>query len=738
MDRRTKGLLVAILALLAIAIVVSGTANYQQGRMIGAEVRRIEQKLDSMLEEPAPVTEETAAAIATEFGDLKEVTGVAQPRVISQHTETFNVRGNDGQGDILIGVDPTTGEVIKMVLQCPYAGRDSEIEAISGEEAVKSAQEFLSKRGLPPVPEGFVVEEPRLRTTWTKKHWEVVWHHRVDEIAVLPDFLSFLVNAETGLVVSYSKVRHDIEVARQPRLTADEAIERARAALGKGTLEGYDPAMQVLKTTLKVLYPNNYFEDFVYHWSDRQALAWVVQFEEDEDEPAIDVWIDAFSGDLLGGEIYERPVPELWGVPNQTADITNIWQPALDLMQYDTSGQTFLGDATEADVVNSIANGFIFILQTHGGTTATAEEAVISNLFTASHDARHLDPSEVPANDLRYALVSCCNSGHDGSGTDFKDAFIDQGADVFQGYVESINPDPYEMSLRRYLAEGDSLWNAHWNAVADVNPWFTIVIEYGQPLYCYNLLRLAPLHVDVSASSAGWHTATIEAQVRNREDARHTTATNVMAQLQLPPGVAIVSGANPQTTSALNYNHNWTAQWTVVAPLFSFGTKTFDVLVWSDNLGVAVDDYDDPYHKVDASFAWSVTAVVKGYLQVVKWWELAQARYADFPQPEQIISLSGDLDRYQRAEDVQEDPEGFLRIVTDIAQLEVEFGNRLVESGEVTPEAAKGYLEAVEAKTQYLRQLQETGLEDSTEVLTELSAMQMRINAAALSAFWED
>lgn len=61
MDTRTKIFLLALLALLAIAIAVSGIANYQQARRIDAEVRRIEQKLDSMLEEPAPVTEETAA-----------------------------------------------------------------------------------------------------------------------------------------------------------------------------------------------------------------------------------------------------------------------------------------------------------------------------------------------------------------------------------------------------------------------------------------------------------------------------------------------------------------------------------------------------------------------------------------------------------------------------------------------------------------------------------------------------
>lgn len=735
MTARTTKFLLAFSVLLAIAI--SGCATYQQAREIDAEVKRVEQKLDAMLEKPAPVTKETAAAIAIRFAGLKKVTAVRQPRVIYSHTETFNVMGNDGKGDILIGLAPATGEVIKMVKQCPYPDIDTENVVISGEEAVLKAKEFLSKRGLPPIPEGFVIEKPKLKTTWRKKHWEVVWRHYVDEVQVLSDFISFIISAETGEIASYSKVRHDIEAPHQPKLSADEAIERARGVLGKGTLEDYDPRMKVLKTTLKILYPNNYFEDFVYHWSDRQALAWIVQFGEDE-EPAIDIWIDALSGEFLGGEIYEGPVPGLWGIPDQTSDITSYpgWEPALDKMQYNTS-HTFLGDANEADIVNSIANGDYFVLQTHGGTTTTAEYARIRHSGTT--DEQRLTPDEIPNNNLRYALMSFCKSAHDGTGQDFKDVFVDRGSDVFQGYVESMNPDHYEKELLRYLAEGQTLWDAHWNAWADVSPGFTIVIEFGPPLYCYNQLRLAPLLVDVSAPSSAWHTATITATVRNWENARKTTATNVMAKLVLPtgsPGFTIISGANPQTTPALNWNHSWTAQWTVHAPLMTWGTRTFDVVVWSDNLGVEVDDFDNPYHKVDVSFGYPFVVILKDYLELIKWWELAAESYKQFPEPRQIISISRDIDRYKSADDVQKDPGPFLRLMTSMGELELRFGNHFLEPGKVVPEAIRQYLEAVEAKMAYLEQLQVEGLGDVKEALTKLGAMQMRINAAAIKACW--
>lgn len=720
MMKRITRFLLAFCILLTV-VISTGYVTYQQ-----------DQKID------VPVTKETAAAIATMFAGLKEVIDVRQPRVIYSHTQTFNVMGNDGKGDILIGIDPSTGEVVKMVKQCPYPGIDTKDVVISGEQAVRKTQEFLSKRGLKRIPEGFLMEEPKLKTTWEKKHWEITWHHYVgdvQDVRILSDFIHLIVSAETGEIISYSKVHHDVEVPYQPKLSAKEGIEQARGVLGKGTLENYDPSMNVLKTTLQIVYPNNYFKDFVYHWSDRQALAWIVQFKEDE-EPAIDVWIDALSGELLGGEIYERPVPELWGIPDQTSDITSYpgWEPALDIMQYDTSN-TFLGDANETDIVNSIANGEYFILQTHGSTTATAEYARIRH--SGSIDQQRLTPEEIPQNNLRYALVSCCYSARDGTGQDFKDVFIDLGSDVFHGYVESMDPDHYENELLRYLAEGQSLWNAHRNAVADVNPWFTIVIEYGPPLYCYNQLRLAPLLVYVSATSPVWHTTTITATISNREDARHTTATNVMAELKLPSGFSIISGFNPQTTSALNWNNNWIVHWKVHAPFMTLGTRTFDVEVWSDNLGVEVDDFNNPYHKVDVKFKYSFVVVLNDYLELVKWWELAVLRYQQFPEPKHIMSISKDLDRYRTADDVQKDPSQFLRLMINMAKLEFGFSNHFVEPGKVIPEVIREYMEIVEGKMAYLKQLQEEGLRNVKKALTKLSAMQMRINAAALKAFWK-
>lgn len=66
----------------------------------------------------------------------------------------------------------------------------------------------------------------------------------------------------------------------------------------------------------------------------------------------------------------------------------------------------------------------------------------------------------------------------------------------------------------------------------------------------------------------------------------------------LPAGFTITSGVNPQNIGNVNWNSPKTATWTVIAPDTS-GSYTLDVEVWSDNLGVAVDDPDDPYHKFE-------------------------------------------------------------------------------------------------------------------------------------------
>lgn len=53
-------------------------------------------------------------------------------------------------------------------------------------------------------------------------------------------------------------------------------------------------------------------------------------------------------------------------------------------------------------------------------------------------------------------------------------------------------------------------------------------------------------------------------------------------------------------TGTAKWNTPQSASWTVQAPATT-GDYTLDVEVWSDNLGTAVDDPTDPYHKFEVS-----------------------------------------------------------------------------------------------------------------------------------------
>jgi hypothetical protein len=406
------------------------------------------------------------------------------------------------------------------------------------------------------------------------------------------------VNAgEEANIVTYSKSDHTILIGTTPRLSASAAVEKAKAFMEEVEAFG------LIDTTLAVVYPNHFFEKQTWQWSKEQALCWILTFGRGE-RPALDIWVDAMTGTVQGGEMFHMHAPEVFGIdrPGEThmqSHLDNVWSPYLEMMKFDVTSFDWTNASTgfsEATISNAVANGRYFIVEGHGDVTATAEEMTIA--YTGGADARAFTPDEVPANNLRFAFLDVCQSGEDGTGADFKDTFIDQGGDVFIGFDDYMCAWNYEERLLHHLAQGTHLANAHSLADADVSPWYTIVVTYD--VACLNQVRLAPLLVTVGRSPsgilAGGSSLTVTASINNREDVDRTAATNVHANLVAPGGFTITSGANPQSLGTVNWNSPKTATWTVQAPAAS-GIYVLDVEVWSDNLGVAVDDPDAPYHK---------------------------------------------------------------------------------------------------------------------------------------------
>jgi hypothetical protein len=680
------------------------------------------------------LVKENAVRKAMEFANFKSIQAVKQPQVNYSHTRYYQILGTTKDGRMLVAVDPASNEIVQMVKLCPYPGLFTEKVTLKKEELEPTCKDFLAKKKLPGIPEGYKMIAAREKHALKKKLYQVVYHHFAKEIPVYTDFVSFFLNGE-GNMIAFSKVYHDVKVSTTPRLTQKEANSSAMAILGKGTLEEYTTKMEVLKTSLKIVYPNNYFEKWTWQWSNEQALVWVVQLGDKEKRiPEIDIWVDAHTGKIQGGEIYERPIPELIGIPNQTGDISGIWQPAMDKMMYNTgTAHTILADTPEATVVNAISNGFVFVLQSHGGTTATAESVTINHAGT--FDQRTLEPDEVPANNLYYALVSCCESGHDGPGLDFKDTFISQGALSFQGYAPSINPDPYEHALVRYLAEGEALFNADIMAQADTTPWFDIIIRWQA--WCLNAIYLAPLRVSISAPSSTCCSFTISATVYNGEAALATTANDVYAYPVLPPGFTITSGSFIQNTPAIPYANSWTAIWTVSAPVWTYGNYTFDVVVWSDNLGVAVHDFDDPYHKFSVHISCPCLIPIPDIIlvEVFRWWDWAERLYPRNEISKKILEFREPLMKEYRSEYFfKKNPQGFLKAIQKITELEKVFHQNL-KPPIANKDALERYLVAVDKMNVFLLEMSKTEITDAFAFFKSIGTLQGTINKMATAAF---
>ena len=563
---------------------------------------------------------------AREFGGIKTIQSVVFPRVKASHTKNVNVLGLDDTGaQVLVGVDPVTCEAVKLFFLCPRNEDEATEVNISEDQAKSVCMEFLRLKGIS-VPASFELISSKIVSLGPWKRWRFLWHHQENGVTIMPDFIMVEVNAtEKANVLSFSKVEHPVQVDLNPIISAQEAEKCANEIIHE------TQNLHLVDSRLSVVYPNKLFNRHIWEWSDNQALAWILRFEQ-EQKHVTDVWIDAANGDILGGYLCHLPSPELYGIdaPGDThmgSHIDNIWTPFFDMIKFDASASNYSNNAAgfpEGTVSNSIANGSYLIVEGHGDVTATAEKMNIA--YQGSADEQAFTPDEVPANNLRFVFLDTCQSGHDGTGQDFKDTFISQGSDVFIGFDAYMCAWSYEESLLHYLAQGIHLANAHNLAEAEASPWYPIVITYN--VSCLNRIRLAPLLVTVNKSPAGpitiGNTFQVEASINNREDVDHTTATNVQATIVLPPGFSIVSGANPQIVGNVNWNSPIITTWTVRAPFFP-GTFDLDVEVSSDNLGVAVDDPNEPFHKFDVeiySHLWMfIVYLVKIFVWIFPIWK---------------------------------------------------------------------------------------------------------------------
>lgn len=557
---------------------------------------------------------------AKEFGEITIIQSVVFPKITASHTKNVNVLGLDDTGaQVLVGVDPVSLEAVKLFSLCPRNEDEATEVNISEEEAKSACMEFLSQKGVS-IPSSFELENSQIVSLGPWKRWRFVWRHQENGVRIMPDFIMMEVNAtKKANVLSYSKVEHPVQLDLSPKLSLQDAVKHANKYVQE-TQE-----LQLADSRLSVVYPNNLFRKQLWEWSDNQALAWILNFER-EKKHVMDIWIDAVLGNVLGGYLCHLHSPELYGIDapgdaHMGSHVNNIWTPFFEMIKFDATASNYSNNAAgfpENTILNSIANGRYFIVEGHGDVTDTAEKMYIA--YQGSAGAQEFTPDEVPANNLRFVFLDTCQSGHDGSGMDFKDTYISQGSDVFIGFDEYMCAWNYEESLLHYLAQGMHLANAHNLAEAEASPWYPIVITYN--VSCLNRVRLAPLLVTVNKSPTGSITAgntfQVEAYINNREDVDHTAATNVQANLILPPGFSIASGTNPQNLGSVNWNSPTTTTWIVNAPI-NPGTFDLDIEVSSDNLGVAVHDPEEPFHKFEVVVTSHFWRYIQFLVKIFAW-----------------------------------------------------------------------------------------------------------------------
>ncbi len=316
--------------------------------------------------------------------DPNHLTLITEVRVDSTHTDVYEIHAiNDEDRKILLGVDPESYEVVKEVRFCPRHDNHGLARQVhNANDAIDVCLTYLSSNSLAePGDAGFsLIDEVTLQQQGPEWYYQIRYQHVVDEVPVSTDFMLFEVDPNHMVIRSYSKVYHDVTVSTEPNINMDtnNAEVLAREFLNNHT--AHDPCMlSVAGPDLEIVYPNHYFDSLAWQWTDQQALIWNVRFEEAGGDAVVDVWVDAHTGQIQGGQSYERPNVEKFATTNQHKDL-NIWDndwggrnwDHFPRMQYNDTEHR-LGynppPGTKANVINAISNGtnHVWMLQTHGG-----------------------------------------------------------------------------------------------------------------------------------------------------------------------------------------------------------------------------------------------------------------------------------------------------------------------------------------------------------------------------------
>ncbi|MGC8983306.1 MAG: PepSY domain-containing protein [Desulfurococcaceae archaeon] len=303
---RVFALVTLALVLLAISIVAYAAVSLNQGpRNVSDEMPEPRYELPIIVIDPdkanVKVSLEEAVEAVSRIWDVPKSTPSAKVVVDKIEGRTYWILGwVEGGGYVHAEVDAETGQVV-LLRDFRYKARVDNLK--SHARAVEIASKLLEKLGVPAhllAPEPFVrIKREPAAGLVQEITYEVEWRQVYKGLQVVGGYVIVAVDPENQRPVGFVVKLLDVEgIPVEPKIARDSAVAIAAEFLKS---KGYSIG-EVVKVELCIRRPN-------YYWEGRPmaqgppSLLWVVVFKKPySSSGTIEVWVDARSGLVVGGD----------------------------------------------------------------------------------------------------------------------------------------------------------------------------------------------------------------------------------------------------------------------------------------------------------------------------------------------------------------------------------------------------------------------------------------------------
>ncbi len=293
---RIKYILLSMMCLIAlgsITFAIAGQGSFNQSSTRGIEI------IDPSMAKPV-ISKEQAATIASKFSiPFDERTKVTLLKDNAKQMLVWEFTYLNGMNETSMTINADTGQVIGYF----NFSRISTGSAISTDEAVLKAKSYLPQFDVDintidaSRPSIKIVEMPNGNIH------NIIWDQQKDGVIVYDNFVAMGIDAHTGNLVSIVKKLSDVSsVNTIPKITQDEAVSMAKSFLSSNY--NLPDNSKLLRMNLEIRRPNDWATNRDTSLKGNFTLTWVVEFQDKtrSDDAIVRVWLDAVTGEVIGGE----------------------------------------------------------------------------------------------------------------------------------------------------------------------------------------------------------------------------------------------------------------------------------------------------------------------------------------------------------------------------------------------------------------------------------------------------